>query len=233
MPTSPVTEKEPQQQHLVEVESSKRALPPKRNGSHSSLLTPLGNGSSNSGSGSGSGGIGSSASLPLPPKRGNSLGSTEKSRLDALMEQDTIANQQTMLKRAELVELGEDKALFEFVVVVSLREDPNKKGMMEPFISYSFPPSIVQKKKNEGLMQSIPLFCFPDIDLIEATDNALKKETYSFVLTDIDGSRRHGYCRRMLTKGTGKRWPVTYCIISSQYVSTLSFHIIILILLLI
>lgn len=155
------------------------------------------------------------SSATAPPKRVSSLNSNEKSRLDELMEQDSISNQQTRLKQTEYVASSEDKALFEFVVVVSLEDSAKKKGMMDPAISYSFPPSIVQQKKNAGLMQSIPSFCFPDIDIIQQTDS-LEKETYSFVLTDIDGSRRHGYCRRMLTKGVGKRWPVTYCIISSH-----------------
>jgi hypothetical protein len=65
------------------------------------------------------------------------------------------------------------------------------------------------------LMGSIPLFCFPDIDLVVPL-TTLESKTYSFVLTDLDGSRRFGYCKRMLPAGSGKRWPETYCIISSQ-----------------
>jgi hypothetical protein len=142
----------------------------------------------------------------------SSLSQVEKSGLDKLIEQDLKSTQQTRLIRQELVESSQDKHLFEFVVVVKLQE---KKGNMQPFISYSFPPANVQKKENKNLMQSIPSFCFPDMDAIQPIEK-LDRDTYSFVLTDIDGSRRHGYCRRMLPKGEGKRWPETYCIISSH-----------------
>ncbi|ELK13798.1 DENN domain-containing protein 2A [Pteropus alecto] len=39
-------------------------------------------------------------------------------------------------------------------------------------------------------------------------------ETFSFVLTGEDGSRRFGYCRRLLPGGKGKRLPEVYCIVS-------------------
>ncbi|KAL0478267.1 hypothetical protein AKO1_008526, partial [Acrasis kona] len=120
-----------------------------------------------------------------------------------------------------------NKLLFEFVVVVKLESskggpvDPNtfqknvQQSQLNPVITYTFPPSNVHKKQNKGLMLSIPSFCFPDIDLIEPLQH-LESKTYSFVLTDLDGSRRFGYCRRMLPTGKGLRWPETYCIISSH-----------------
>uniref|UniRef100_A0A8D3B7B8 UDENN domain-containing protein n=3 Tax=Scophthalmus maximus TaxID=52904 RepID=A0A8D3B7B8_SCOMX len=37
---------------------------------------------------------------------------------------------------------------------------------------------------------------------------------FSFVLTGEDGSRRFGYCRRLLPSGKGKRLPEVYCIVS-------------------
>jgi hypothetical protein len=138
-----------------------------------------------------------------------------KSRLDMLVENDEQQRQQTRITRQELATSSEDAHLFDFVVVVKLQE--GKKLSMEPYISYTFPPANVQKKQNLNLMTSIPSFCFPDIDIIQPVDT-LESKTYSFVLTDVDGSRRHGYCRRMLPIGNGKRWPETYCIVSSQYV---------------
>jgi len=58
----------------------------------------------------------------------------------------------------------------------------------------------------------------PDIDVVkeETSLSGGDKKTYSFVLTEIDGTRKYGYCRRMLPKGTGKRLPETFCIISSH-----------------
>ncbi|NXF13587.1 DEN2D protein, partial [Smithornis capensis] len=39
-------------------------------------------------------------------------------------------------------------------------------------------------------------------------------ETFSFVLTNVDGSRKIGYCRRLLPSGRGVRLPEVFCIIS-------------------
>ena len=52
--------------------------------------------------------------------------------------------------------------------------------------------------KDEAL-KSIPQFCFPDIDQWKPTKN-YKSESYSFVLTDMEGNRRYGYCRRLLVR---------------------------------
>ena len=50
-------------------------------------------------------------------------------------------------------------------------------------------------------LQSIPQFCFPDIDQWKPTKR-YKSESYSFVLTDIEGNRRFGYCRRLLVSSS-------------------------------
>jgi hypothetical protein len=161
--------------------------------------------------------------------------------LESLVRKDSRDLPPVPLKRAEQntklaspAPILPEKPLFEFVVVVKLESvnggpvDPNKplpkvqydsEGLpishLNPNITYSFPPSNCQKKENRNLMGSIPLFCFPDIDLVVPL-TTLESKTYSFVLTDLDGSRRFGYCKRMLPAGSGKRWPETYCIISSQ-----------------
>uniref|UniRef100_A0A674K5K1 DENN domain containing 2A n=1 Tax=Terrapene triunguis TaxID=2587831 RepID=A0A674K5K1_9SAUR len=68
-------------------------------------------------------------------------------------------------------------------------------------------------KEAEDQLKAIPQFCFPD-----AKDWApiyqFASETFSFVLTGEDGSRRFGYCRRLLPSGKGKRLPEVYCIVS-------------------
>ena len=48
-------------------------------------------------------------------------------------------------------------------------------------------------------LESIPQFCFPDIDRWRPTVK-YTSETFSFVLTDIEGSKRFGYCRRLLVR---------------------------------
>jgi len=52
-------------------------------------------------------------------------------------------------------------------------------------------------------LESIPQFCFPDIDRWRPTVN-YTSETFSFVLTDIEGSKRFGYCRRLLVRPQGQ-----------------------------
>ncbi|XP_047226988.1 DENN domain-containing protein 2D-like isoform X2 [Girardinichthys multiradiatus] len=106
---------------------------------------------------------------------------------------------------------------FEYLVVVSLKK--NKDGSnYEPQITYQFPKRDVmakfQKEEEEKTLKAISLFCFPEgINWAPLTE--YHSETFSFVLTEIDGSRRNGYCRRLLPKGKGARPPEAYCIISS------------------
>ncbi|XP_027010999.1 DENN/MADD domain containing 2Da isoform X1 [Tachysurus fulvidraco] len=104
---------------------------------------------------------------------------------------------------------------FEYLVVVSLKK--NKNGTYEPQISYQFPKrdGLVrfQKEEEEKTLKAITLFCFPEgINWAPLTEYS--SETFSFVLTEVDGSRRNGYCRRLLPHGNGARPPEAYCIIS-------------------
>ncbi|NWI87669.1 DEN2D protein, partial [Pitta sordida] len=104
---------------------------------------------------------------------------------------------------------------FEYLVVVSLKKMP--EGHYEPKITYQFPKreNLLrgQKEEEERLLQAIPLFCFPDgnnrVPVTEFTS-----ETFSFVLTNVDGSRKIGYCRRLLPSGRGVQLPEVFCIIS-------------------
>ncbi|NXE42050.1 DEN2D protein, partial [Ptilorrhoa leucosticta] len=88
---------------------------------------------------------------------------------------------------------------FEYLVVVSLKKMPD--GHYEPKITYQFPKreNLLkgQKEEEERLLQAIPLFCFPDGNNW-APMTEFTSETFSFVLTNVDGSRKIGYCRRLL-----------------------------------
>ncbi|KAK1152742.1 DENN domain-containing protein 2D-like isoform X1 [Acipenser oxyrinchus oxyrinchus] len=103
---------------------------------------------------------------------------------------------------------------FEYLVVVTVK----KKGeSYEPQITYQFPKRDgmvrFQKEEEEKTLTAITLFCFPEgINWAPLTE--YRSETFSFVLTEIDGSRRNGYCRRLLPHGKGARPPEAYCIIS-------------------
>jgi hypothetical protein len=90
-------------------------------------------------------------------------------------------------------------ALFDFVMVVALQEQKNE---YKPAITYRFPPSTTPDNKDKTT-SAIMQFCWPE--LTAKNDNKVKEilkvkgsETFSFVLTDIDGTKRFGYCRRFL-----------------------------------
>lgn len=106
---------------------------------------------------------------------------------------------------------------FEYLVVVSLKKTKDGSNY-EPQITYQFPKrdgmARFQKEEEEKTLKAITLFCFPEgINWAPLTE--YHSETFSFVLTEIDGSRRNGYCRRLLPGGRGARPPEAYCIISS------------------
>ncbi|XP_051758963.1 DENN/MADD domain containing 2Da isoform X2 [Ctenopharyngodon idella] len=105
---------------------------------------------------------------------------------------------------------------FEYLVVV--RPKKNKDGIYEPQIIYQFPKKDgmvrFQKEEEEKTLKALTLFCFPEgVNWAPLTE--CPSETFSFVLTDVDGSRKNGYCRRLLPDGKGARLPEAYCIISN------------------
>ncbi|XP_038605056.1 DENN domain-containing protein 2D isoform X1 [Tachyglossus aculeatus] len=105
---------------------------------------------------------------------------------------------------------------FEYLVVVSLKKR-RSEDCYEPTITYQFPKRENmlrgQLEEEERLLGAIPLFCFPDgNDWAPVTK--FPSETFSFVLTNVDGSRKIGYCRRLLPAGREPRLPEVYCIIS-------------------
>uniref|UniRef100_A0A672NZN8 DENN/MADD domain containing 2Da n=1 Tax=Sinocyclocheilus grahami TaxID=75366 RepID=A0A672NZN8_SINGR len=71
-----------------------------------------------------------------------------------------------------------------------------------------------QKEEEEKTLKALTLFCFPEgVNWAPLTE--YPSETFSFVLTDVDGTRKNGYCRRLLPDGKGARLPEAYCIISN------------------
>ncbi|XP_068412676.1 DENN domain-containing protein 2B isoform X4 [Eschrichtius robustus] len=113
---------------------------------------------------------------------------------------------QSMLKRApsyrtlelELLE-WQERELFEYFVVVSLKRKPSRNTYL-PEVSYQFPKldrPTKQMREAEERLKAIPQFCFPDAkDWLPVSEYS--SETFSFMLTGEDGSRRFGYCRRLL-----------------------------------
>ncbi|KAK6472859.1 DENN domain-containing protein 2B-like isoform X1 [Huso huso] len=129
---------------------------------------------------------------------------------------------QSMLRRApsyrtlelELIQ-WQERELFEYFVVVSLKKKPSKNSYI-PDVTYQFPKlerPTKQMREAEGRLKAIPQFCFPDVkDWTPVLEYS--SETFSFMLTGEDGSRRFGYCRRLLPSGKGPRLPEVYCVIS-------------------
>ncbi|KAG9467037.1 hypothetical protein GDO78_015727, partial [Eleutherodactylus coqui] len=115
----------------------------------------------------------------------------------------------------DLIEYQE-RQLFEYFVVVSLQKKPTGTVYV-PEITQQFPLKLERSfkfmREAGDQFKAIPQFCFPD-----AKDwtpvSQFESETFSFVLTGEDGSRRFGYCRRLLPSGKGKRLPEVYCIVS-------------------
>lgn len=89
---------------------------------------------------------------------------------------------------------------FEYLLVVSLKKKLLANDY-EPTITYQFPKreNLLrgQQEEEERLLKAIPLFCFPDGNEW-APLTEYPRETFSFVLTNVDGSRKIGYCRRLL-----------------------------------
>ncbi|XP_022525841.2 suppression of tumorigenicity 5 protein [Astyanax mexicanus] len=109
----------------------------------------------------------------------------------------------------------QERELFEYFVVVSLKKKPTKNSYA-PEVTYQFPKlerPTKQMREAEQRLKAIPQFCFPDAkDWSPVSDYS--SETFSFMLTGEDGSRRFGYCRRLLPSGKGPRLPEVYCVIS-------------------
>ncbi|XP_052453688.1 DENN domain-containing protein 2A [Carassius gibelio] len=115
----------------------------------------------------------------------------------------------------DLMELQERK-LFEYFLVVALHK--TKAGVPYlPEVTQQFPLKFERSfkfmREAEDQLKVIPLFCFPDAKDWAPVDS-FPSETFSFVLTGEDGSRRFGYCRRLLPSGKGRRLPEVYCIVS-------------------
>ncbi|XP_040000706.1 DENN domain-containing protein 2A-like isoform X2 [Xiphias gladius] len=108
------------------------------------------------------------------------------------------------------------RKLFEYFLVVSLQKSKAGAHYL-PEVTQQFPPKLERSfkfmRETEDQLRIIPQFCFPDAKDWELVEN-YPSEMFSFVLTGEDGSRRFGYCRRLLPSGKGKRLPEVYCIVS-------------------
>ncbi|KAG1972030.1 DENN/MADD domain containing 2Da isoform X4 [Pimephales promelas] len=122
----------------------------------------------------------------------------------------------TVEEKAKEQRYASGQFFFEYLVVV--RPKKTTDGIYEPQIIYQFPKKDgmvrFQREEEEKTLKALTLFCFPEgVNWAPLTE--YPSETFSFVLTDVDGSRKNGYCRRLLPCGKGARLPEAYCIISN------------------
>ncbi|KAJ8411186.1 hypothetical protein AAFF_G00171920 [Aldrovandia affinis] len=134
-----------------------------------------------------------------------------------------LVSVQSMLRQAgryrtlerDLIELQE-RRLFEYFLVVALHKAKAGAPYL-PEVTQQFPLKLERSfkfmRETEDQLKVIPQFCFPDAKDWAPVDS-FASETFSFVLTGEDGSRRFGYCRRLLPSGKGRRLPEVYCIVS-------------------
>ncbi|XP_030626968.1 DENN domain-containing protein 2A [Chanos chanos] len=134
-----------------------------------------------------------------------------------------LVSVQSMLKQTsryrtlerDLMDLQERK-LFEYFLVVALHKAKAGAPYL-PEVTQQFPLKLERSfkfmRETEDQLKVIPQFCFPDAKDWAPVDS-FPSETFSFVLTGEDGSRRFGYCRRLLPSGKGRRLPEVYCIVS-------------------
>ncbi|KAM4712157.1 DENN domain-containing protein 2A-like [Anableps anableps] len=108
------------------------------------------------------------------------------------------------------------RKLFEYFLVVSLQKSKVGNHYL-PEVTQQFPLKLERSfkflRETEDQLKIIPQFCFPDAKNWEPVE-MYPSEMFSFVLTGVDGSRRFGYCRRLLPSGKGQRLPEVYCIVS-------------------
>ncbi|KAL4225265.1 suppression of tumorigenicity 5 [Mactra antiquata] len=112
--------------------------------------------------------------------------------------------------------------LFEHAMIVSLQLNI-ETGIYEPYVIHKFPEIRNFKLTMEGKLfrceeskdtnVSVPLFCFPDAANYKPSSSA-KSQSYNFVLTNFDGGRVYGYCRRFVPPKSHTKLPEVICIIS-------------------
>lgn len=95
--------------------------------------------------------------------------------------------------------------LFDLFVVVGLKS-------AEPVVYYRYDAHEGADKTQAKLYGQIQHFCYPNT--AQQPRKTMRPEMFTFVLTDPQGGRRIGFCRRALPTGSGPRYPEVLCIVS-------------------
>ncbi|OWF47953.1 Suppression of tumorigenicity 5 protein [Mizuhopecten yessoensis] len=98
--------------------------------------------------------------------------------------------------------------MFDYGLIVGLEEKEEELGY-KPKVLYKFPDMADSNV-------SVPEFCFPDAAEfdVKSASPAAPSESYSFVLTNVEGGRLYGYCRRLVPLETPAGLSEVICIIS-------------------
>jgi hypothetical protein len=94
--------------------------------------------------------------------------------------------------------------LFDYFLIVALKEDQTTP------IEYRYPEGNAHKG-DEPLIKSVPDFCFPDKERL-ITSKKTKDQRFTFVVTNIEGKKRYGYCLREIQKNR----KLCYCLLSYE-----------------
>uniref|UniRef100_A0AAZ3PZS9 UDENN domain-containing protein n=1 Tax=Oncorhynchus tshawytscha TaxID=74940 RepID=A0AAZ3PZS9_ONCTS len=152
--------------------------------------------------------------------RGEAGGDLPGTSRGASIHSQRLSSVQSMLRQTGRYRTLErdlqERKLFEYFIVVALHKTKAGAPYL-PEVTQQFPLKLERSfkfmRETEDQLKVIPQFCFPDARDWAPVDN-FPSETFSFVLTGEDGSRRFGYCRRLLPTGKSRRLPEVYCIVS-------------------
>ena len=111
-----------------------------------------------------------------------------------------------------------DCLLCRYALVIGLENSEKKGEPPVPTLDYRFPPT-PGKSEGTGTIESILLFCWPDVDTKKVRKKKKSRpKTFRFVLTEADGAKKFGYCLRSLPDvakaGKKKRFAECICIVS-------------------
>ncbi|XP_062582123.1 DENN domain-containing protein 2B-like isoform X2 [Saccostrea cucullata] len=118
-------------------------------------------------------------------------------------------NTSKSIRKAREIQNQTYNQMFDFCLIVGLEPINDSQTSYKPKIIYKF-PDLVESNA------TIPEFCFPDAEEFDAksASAAAPSESYSFVLTNVEGERVYGYCRRMVPFSSKSGLPEVICIVS-------------------
>ncbi|XP_061173444.1 DENN domain-containing protein 2B-like isoform X2 [Saccostrea echinata] len=118
-------------------------------------------------------------------------------------------NTSKSIRKAWQIQTQTYNQMFDFCLIVGLEPINDSQTSYKPKIIYKF-PDLVESNA------TIPEFCFPDAEEFDAksASAAAPSESYSFVLTNVEGERVYGYCRRMVPFSSKSGLPEVICIVS-------------------